>query len=262
MEAIDFGAVPPAGVEEGEVWRDTEAQRSYVRHDGAWVEVPAGEQLGSQRAERQREQRRQREQEVADLERSQTLNGYDRNVLRQWVAGELGRKRPVLSFEMQAQWQAERDAAQLAEEREEAVWLARVQARERAAREAREREERWRREHPLKAEAEAALRAARSRQWAQRDRERRERQAAEAEQEWQARLAELEEAERRQRLRLKGRDKEALLAMGEMEFLEWCEAAEADEVEAFVEQLRLDGERAREPQWWRQLKDAAQLFNL
>lgn len=142
-----------------------------------------------------REERLQREmdgrRELLQISAAHRLTGYDWNVLRQWERHGFAGPRPVLSFELQAQRDRERDAIEREIEHERQLAKRRQEEEEKRLAEWKQRQaerEQWRKDNPELAAAEDAKRAqeamerAEARRWAQeqlkaerKERERRER---------------------------------------------------------------------------------------
>lgn len=210
---------------------------------------------------KEREARGRREVAALLTAASHRLNGYDVNVLRQWEESGYAGRRPVLSFEMQKQWEKEK------QERRREELQERMRARERAAAmEAHrlncarllEELQRWREENPLKAEAIDAMQAAIGR-------ERRRLAAAKRAEQERLQLEQErqnQERERQAQLLRRGQDKAGLLAMDEREFLEWCELVDAERLEAFTAELEADAREARKPAWLRGMQELAEAVGL
>lgn len=206
---------------------------------------------------------------LAALEGLQLLNGYDRNVLRQWAESGYAGARPRLSIELQAPQLAEleerkrqrREFLALQEAQAYQQWLHQAQQRQEA-----EVERLLLRQYPLSYPAH--LEAVRQAEAEERRRiEEAIRQAAaeaarrEAE---QRELDEVREATERERQRI---HRQALaymedpigaeFSLNDGEFLDWCERiATPDEVERMTEALQVRGEYQRLPAWKRWLTRA------
>ena len=163
--------------------------------------------------------------ELARISAAHPLNGFDRNVLRDWEQRRFSGPRPRLSFEFQAEWQQAIDAenAEIRQESERAAqYRAELLAAQIKAKAEREAHEQWRRDNPVLA--------------AQEDVKEQERIAANAEryrQQQELRNAELKEQERLRDIQRTARFEGPQHLDGD-DFLLWCETiATPEELEAF-----------------------------